>query len=460
MNVTLEKQDKVNAILTVEIAPEDYQSGVEEKLRNYRKTANIPGFRKGKIPMGVIKKMVGKSVFVDEVNRVTSDALYNYLQENKLPVLGQPLNNPEATPEPDFDQYGEFKFAFDVGLSPEFDLKISSKDKVIRYNIEVNDDEVDKEIEQVARRYGKLEVTNEVRDEKDSVKGLLTELDDDGKPLEGGVFEQEATILPEIIKDKKTKKAIMGVKTGDELEVDIFKMFNDNEGVISQSTGIAKEGVGDLNKSFLFKITEIKKFIPSEIDQDLFDKVFGEGVVKTEEEFKEKLKENLEIYYKSEAENHVNHEIDHLISDKHDLELPDAFLKRWLMDTKSDTYNEDNIDEAYEKEAKVLRDQLVKDKIIEEQELEATGEELNQASLSYTAQMLRQYGLTNPEMEMVKRMEEQNQQDQNYKYRIRDIVLDGKVKDHIKSLITIKEKKTSIEKFYDMIKKHNEKHGH
>lgn len=447
-------------MLTVEISPEDYQSGVEEKLRNYRKNAAIPGFRKGKVPMGVVKKMVGKSVFVDEVNRVTSDALYNYLQENKVPVLGQPLNNPEATPEPDFDQYGDFKFVFDLGLSPEFDLKITSKDKVTRYVIEVNDAEVEKEVEQVARRYGSLEVTGEVRDEKDSVKGLLTELDSDGNPLEGGVSEQEATILPEIVKDKKTKKVLMGAKTGDELDVDIFKLFNDNESVISQSTGIAAEGVKDLNNTFKFTITEIKKFIPSEINQELFDKVFGEGAVSNEEEFKAKLKENLEIYYKSEAENHLNHEIDHLISDKHELQLPDEFLKRWLMQTKSDTYNEDNIDEAYDREAKVLRDQLVKDKIMDEQNMEATQEELSQASLAYTTQMLRQYGITNPEMEMVKRMEEQNQQDRNYMQRIHDIVLDGKVKDHLKSVITIKEKKTSVEKFYDMIKKHNEKHGH
>jgi trigger factor len=460
VNVTLEKQDQVNAMLTVEISPEDYQSGVEEKLRNYRKNAAIPGFRKGKVPMGVVKKMVGKSVFVDEVNRVTSDALYNYLQENKVPVLGQPLNNPEATPEPDFDQYGDFKFVFDLGLSPEFDLKITSKDKVTRYVIEVNDAEVEKEVEQVARRYGSLEVTGEVRDEKDSVKGLLTELDSDGNPLEGGVSEQEATILPEIVKDKKTKKVLMGAKTGDELDVDIFKLFNDNESVISQSTGIAAEGVKDLNNTFKFTITEIKKFIPSEINQELFDKVFGEGAVSNEEEFKAKLKENLEIYYKSEAENHLNHEIDHLISDKHELQLPDEFLKRWLMQTKSDTYNEDNIDEAYDREAKVLRDQLVKDKIMDEQNMEATQEELSQASLAYTTQMLRQYGITNPEMEMVKRMEEQNQQDRNYMQRIHDIVLDGKVKDHLKSVITIKEKKTSVEKFYDMIKKHNEKHGH
>ena len=457
MNVSFEKKDDLNAIISIIVTNDDYQENLNKQFKDYRKKAKIPGFRPGTVPMGMIKQMIGKSALFEEVNRLTSEALYKHLQENTIDILGQPMTSTEKKGETDFDNYGDFTFHFDLGLAPIFDLNISSKDKLTRYEVELDQKEVATEVKNLRRQNGKLETKDKSETENDSVVILVTEVDKKGEHKEGGVFEQEVTVLPEVVKHSKTKKQLVGVSTGDELNLNIFDLFNDNEMVIKQSLGIEQEAIATLNKTFKAIVKEIRQVVPAELNQEFFDLVMGPGAVKDEKEFEAKIEENLGSYYQAEAEKQLDAEVNKILEKNHSFVLPDAFLKRWLQETKPETYSPETIDEQYAKESVVLHKQLIREKIAEQENVEVTDEDVNQTSFAYTAQMLRQYGLNNPDPSMVQNFEAKNREDKNYIMRIRDVVVEKKVLDKVKDLITIKSKKLAVDKFYDEVKKFNEK---
>jgi trigger factor len=457
MNVSFEKKDDLNAIISVIVTNDDYQENLNKQFKDYRKKAKIPGFRPGTVPMGMIKQMIGKSALFEEVNRLTSEALYKHLQENTIDILGQPMTSTEKKGETDFDNYGDFTFHFDLGLAPIFDLNISSKDKLTRYEVELDQKEVATEVKNLRRQNGKLETKDKSETENDSVVILVTEVDKKGEHKEGGVFEQEVTVLPEVVKHSKTKKQLVGVSTGDELNLNIFDLFNDNEMVIKQSLGIEQEAIATLNKTFKAIVKEIRQVVPAELNQEFFDLVMGPGAVKDEKEFEAKIEENLGSYYQAEAEKQLDAEVNKILEKNHSFVLPDAFLKRWLQETKPETYSPETVDEQYAKESVVLHKQLIREKIAEQENVEVTDEDVNQTSFAYTAQMLRQYGLNNPDPSMVQNFEAKNREDKNYLMRIRDVVVEKKVLDKVKDLITIKPKKLAVDKFYDEVKKFNEK---
>ena len=457
MNVSFEKKDDLNAIISIIVTNDDYQENLNKQFKDYRKKAKIPGFRPGTVPMGMIKQMIGKSALFEEVNRLTSEALYKHLQENTIDILGQPMTSAEKKGETDFDNYGDFTFHFDLGLAPIFDLNISSKDKLTRYEVELDQKEVATEVKNLRRQNGKLETKDKSETENDSVVILVTEVDKKGEHKDGGVFEQEVTVLPEVVKHSKTKKQLVGVSTGDELNLNIFDLFNDNEMVIKQSLGIEQEAIATLNKTFKAIVKEIRQVVPAELNQEFFDLVMGPGAVKDEKEFEAKIEENLGSYYQAEAEKQLDAEVNKILEKNHSFVLPDAFLKRWLQETKPETYSPETIDEQYAKESVVLHKQLIREKIAEQENVEVTDEDVNQTSFAYTAQMLRQYGLNNPDPSMVQNFEAKNREDKNYIMRIRDVVVEKKVLDKVKDLITIKSKKLAVDKFYDKVKKFNEK---
>lgn len=457
MNVTFEKKDDLNAIISIAVKNEDYQENLTKQFKDYRKKAKIPGFRPGTVPMGMVKQMIGKSVLFEEVNRLTSEALYKHLQDNNIDILGQPMTSIEKESETDFDNYGDFTFHFDLGLAPVFDLEISTKDKLTRYEIKLDEKEVETEITNLRRQNGKLENMDKSETENDSIVLIMTEVDKDGEHKDGGVFEQEVTVLPEVVKSKKVQKQLVGVSVDDELDLNVFDLFNKNEMVITQSLGIEKEAVEGLNKTFKGKVKEIRRVMPAELNQEFYDLVMGPGSVANEEEFKAKIEENLGSYYVAEAEKQLEAEVNAMLEDKHTFVLPNDFLKRWLMETKPETYKEDTVDEMYSTESVVLRKQLIREKIAEQENVEVSDEDINQTSFAYTAQMLRQYGLNNPDPAMIQNFEAKNREDKNYLLRIRDVVVEKKVLDKVKEMITVKTKKLPVDKFYDQVKKFSEK---
>lgn len=456
MNVTFKKLDDLNAIISIEVKNEDYQENLNKQFKDYRKKVKIPGFRPGTVPLGMVKQMIGKSVLFEEVNRLTSEELYKYLQDNKIDILGQPMTSDTQESETDFENYGDFTFHFDLGLAPVFDLQISPKDKLTRYEIELDGKEVETEIKNLRRQNGKLENIDKSETENDSIVLLMTETNSKGEHKDGGVFEQEVTVLPEVVKSKKVKKQLLNVSVNDEIKLNVFDLFNDNEMVISHSLGIEKEAVGSLSKNFTGKVKEIKRVIPAELNQEFYDLVMGPGAVTNEEEFNKKIEENLGSYYVAESEKQLEAEINKVLEKNHKLTLPDDFLKRWLQGTKPDTYNKDNVDELYSDESNVLRKQLIREKIAELENVEVSDEDINQTSFAYTAQMLRQYGLNNPDPAMIQNFEAKNREEKNYLLRIRDVVVEKKVIDKVKDMITLKSKKISVDKFYDQIKKFND----
>lgn len=460
MNVTFEKTDELNGILTVSLEQSDYEPKVEEQIKNYRKKAQIPGFRPGTAPVQMIKKMFGKSFIADEVNKLASETMYSYLRDNQIDILGQPLLSTQKDSDVDFENATDFTFHFDLGLAPSFEFNISDKDSLTKYLIEVDDKEVENEINNLRRRHGVLEKVDQSSDDSDSILVVLTELDSDKNPLEGGVAEKETTVIPELIKDEATKNLFNGVKNGDRVVVNLRLLLNDNETMIANATGVPKEGIHDLNPEFEAVVKNIQKFTPAELNQDFFDKVFGQGNVTDEADFRSKVKQNAEIYYNSESEHQLEHEIDHFIMDKHNFSLPDAFLKRWLIDTHPEAYNAENADSKYEQESSGLRYQLIQEKAIKQFDIQVTDDDINQAALGYSANLLRNYGISNPEFEWVQEFTEKQKSDKRFMDKVREIAIQRAVVDQIKKVVTLVEQTISVEGFYDMIKKHNHQHHH
>lgn len=302
-----------------------------------------------------------------------------------------------------------------------------------------------------------MEEVEQANSENDSIVAKINELGEDGNPIEGGLADKEVSFLPEVIESKSIKKTLNKIKKGDKAILDIREAFNNNQAVIGQALSIPKEAVEDLNKNFEIEVVKINQLQEAVFNQELFDKVFGEGAVKGEEEFLSKIKDNLSKYYEGEAEAFLDVQIDDLIEEKHEVPLPDEFLKKWLVSTKNEHYNEENIDDQYENESNLLKKQLVREKFVKNFDLHINEEEFKEASLSMTVNMLRQYGMQNPDPATIEQFEKSSRENESYMNRVRDLVIGRKVKAEAKKMVTIKEKSIAIEKFYDLVKKRNEK---
>lgn len=457
MEVKFNKIDDLNATLTVALTKADYTEAVEKELKKHQKNVAVKGFRTGAAPIGMIKSMYGKSILAEELNRLSSKTLYDYLKDNNIDILAQPVESDSIKSEVDIEKGEDFLFAFDLGLAPQFELNISEKDKLDKYIIDVEDSEVDKEMETLRTRQGSMENV-EIAEEKDLIYGTLTELNENNEAFEGGVADKKTSFSPELIKDEALKNSLIGIAKDSTITVDISALFNGNETVISSSLGIAKEAVNDLNKNFKLTVTEISRRIPAEINQAFFDAVMGEGAVSSEEEFRTKIKENLEVYYKNESEHQIEHMLTHLLNDKHQISLPDAFLKRWLLVSKEDNYNEENIDERYASESSTLKEVLIREKVAAKYEIQVTKEDIEDASLGYTLSLFRNYGMQNPDFEFVKKFSDDSLKKEAHVQQMNDIAVRRKVYNKLKEIISYNEKHTSIEGFYKMIEEHNHQH--
>ena len=459
MESNFNKIDNLNATLVVTLEKADYAPSVEKELKKHQKQAVIKGFRPGTAPLSMIKSMYGKSVLAEEINRLASNGLYDYLKEQNIDIIAQPLPSETIESDIDIDKGEKFVFAFDLGLAPIFDFNISDKDTLDKYVIAVDESEVDKEVENLGKRYGKLE-TVEVSEEKDVIYAVATELNENNTSFEGGINDKEISLTADLITDAALKTQLTGLQAATVLNVNIFSLFNENHTVIASTLGIAKEAVADLNPTFKISVTEIKRQIPAELNQELFDQVMGEGVVTDIDTFRAKIKENLEAYYKNESDQQVEHMITHLLEEKHEVPLPDTFLKRWLLNTKEEQYSADNIDERYENESKVLKEILIREKAAAKYELKVEQQDIEDASMGYTLSLFRNYGLQNPDFEFVKKFSDDSLKKRDYIEQMNDIAIRRKVYNQVKEIISYKEIPVSIEEFYKLIETHNHQHQH
>ncbi|MEO5584885.1 MAG: trigger factor, partial [Flavobacteriales bacterium] len=401
MNIEREETGALTATLKLKLDPADYAPAVDKVLKEQRKTAAWPGFRPGQVPMSIIKKRIGKSVLVSEVERLIDEKLRNYIQENKLRVLGQPLPQTEAMKANDWDEPGEFHFQYELGMAPTVDVEMSDKLGVEMPMVDVDGGLLDKEIADMRRRYGTLsDVEN--AGATDMVIGDMIEQDGNGAIKPGGLMNR-TTITLEELADEDTRALFIGKAVGDAVQVDPHKVSKGHDD-LAKMLGTDHAGVHDLQGNMLFRIAEIKRMEPVEVGPALFDRVFGQGAVADEADFRAKVKEGLEGMFSRDSERVFKRLVMRKLAEDAKIELPDGFLKRWISVTSQKPITPEELESGYESYADGLRRQLLEDRIVEKYGLEAKGEELNEFAKRYVADQFAQYGIPAPEGDKLQEM--------------------------------------------------------
>lgn len=451
MNIVKEQVDALNAVLKVEVKAEDYQAKVEEVLTNYRKTANIPGFRKGKVPAGIIRKQYETPVKIEEVNKLLQDAIYKFITEEKLDILGNPL--PKEGENIDWkSSNNDLNFTYELGLAPEVDIKITKRNKLDYYKIKADDALIDGYIDNIAKRYGKMSSPEQV-EAGDLIYGEFVEVDADGKDIEGGIINN-ASVSLEFIKDEEVKKALLGATVDTAVVFNVKEVF-ENTTDIASMLNISKEEVEALENEFRFTIATINRMEPAELNQELFDKVFGEGTVKNEKEFRAKVAEDAEKQYQSETDRKFHNDVVLYLLDKYNFELPDAFLKRWLMSASQEPITMEQLEAEYDQYAKSLKWQIIESKIAQANDIKVTFEDIQAfAAQSIKAQMA-QFGHTNPTEDEVNDVAKRVLQNQEEVKKIQDQLFVEKTLNYFKETFGINEKEVSFDEFVKLANESN-----
>ena len=387
MNIIQENIDELNAVLKVKVVANDYLPKVETALKDYQKKASIPGFRPGKVPTGMIKKMYGKSIMVDEINKLLNDSLYNYLHENKIEVLGNPL--PKADSIIDWDNQQEFEFLYEMGLAPKFNVDLSPKDKFTYSTVKIDEELVNKYVSDIAKRYGKVENV-EVSGEADLLNGDFVELDSNGEILAGGIFKTGSIFLDRV-KDEATKKALTGLKKEDKVVLDAQKLA-DNATDLAALLGIDKEKAETLTSKLQFTVKGVSRLAAAEINAEFFNKIYGEGNVTTEEEFRAKIKDELANMFVNDSERKFYNDVVEHLMNKVTFNLPTEFLKRWIVAANEKPVTFEQVDAEFENYSKGLKWQLIENKIIKENNIEVTKDEVVDHTKELILQQFAQMG--------------------------------------------------------------------
>lgn len=388
MNITKRDVDNLNAVLTVEVEKEDYADKVEKTLKDYRKNANVPGFRKGQIPMGMIKKQYGKAVLVEEVNKVIQDAIQNYLAEEKLNILGYPI--PANENEIDWNKE-DFSFEFKLGLSPEFDVNLEEKE-IVRYKITADEESIDNQIKRFRKQYGKIISQTEISEEAE-VTGNFTNADDtEGQP----VVENEANFSMSDVKGEEQRKILLNAKHGEKVTLNTKGFFAD-EHLNQEYLGVSHDEAHGLDINVNFEIKEIVIRELAEMNQEFFDKIFGEDKVHSEEEMRGKIKESAESQFQQQSDQKLLDDVIESLIENTKFELPEEFLIQWLGRAGEQQLSDEEAKEEYEKNEKGLRYQLIEGKLREEHNINILFDEIKEYAKSMMISQMAQYGILNPD---------------------------------------------------------------
>ncbi len=445
MNITKENIDDLNAIVRVQIIEEDYLPKVSEVLQDFRRKAKLDGFRPGKAPLGIIKKMYGKAALVDEVNKLLSEKLSNYLFEGDFRILGEPLPN-ESSPAIDWDSQKDFDFAFDIALAPAVEISLSKKDKIKWYNIEVSDSMINDQSENYTKRFGGFEPA-EVSEIDDMVKGDFNELDENGEKKENGLEALDALVSINTLPDTEVKDQFIGLKVGDELIVDIVKAFP-NEIDRASLLKVDKEKLAFLNSTFKYTIGEVSRFTPVTLDQELFDKIYGENVVTSEEEFRERIKNELQAHLDRESNYKFHLDVKDKMVSKTDLQLPDDFLKRWMLaSSKDNKLNPETLEKEYPLFSEDLKWQLIKDKIAKDNEMTVNEDEVKAEAVNVARAQFQQYGIYDAPEEQLVQFAQSILTNEDEQRRINERILEDKVISFVREAVKLDEQSISLDEF-------------
>ncbi len=405
MNITSQKIDNLNAVVTIKVTPEDYQAKVEEVLKDYRKKAKVDGFRPGMVPMGLVKKLYYKPILAEEINKVISENLMNYIRDEKMKILGEPLPHQDDNKTIDFDKDSEFEFSFDIGLYEEFTLNISEKDKINYYSIKVEDDVIKEYTDNVTKRYGDFAPV-EAAGTDELIKGNLSQIDSEGKIVEEGLQAENISISLDMVKDDSVKALFKGAKAGQSLDFDLRKAYP-SDAELSSLLRIDKDLVDSVQGPFRIDIAEILEFKKHDLNQELFDKLYGENQVKSETEFREKIVEELKSNYERESNYKFAIDAKEYLIGKAKPALPVDFLKRWIVEA-NEKMTAGQVESEFADYEKEFQWQLIKDQLIRENDIKVSEEELLEFAVNLARNQFYQYGLYNvPEEHIVQYAKEQ-----------------------------------------------------
>lgn len=434
MNITKESIDKLNAVVKIEIFEADYQEKVTEVLKDYSKKANIPGFRKGHVPFGMVKKQYGKSVMIDEVNKLIQDSLNKFLTEEKLDILGNPL--PKTQGDFSWDKK-DYSFEFELGLAPEFDVNLDAKKKVTQYDIVADDKLINKEVENLQQRFGKMSAKDVIAKGVNVTGAFVNEEKE---------IEKKSSFVLEDIKGKSNQKKFIGAKVGDVIELKTKGLFSDEHKLMG-ATGLTHDEVHGLNIPLTFTVEDITFTELAELDQEFFDKIFGKDIVKTVSELKEKIKEDSEKQFQSQADQQLLNAITEYFIDNTKFDLPASFLKKWLAVAGENPLTDEQATEEFSKSEKGLRYQLIEGKIIKDNNLQVTYEELKDYAKGFIKDQMAQYGNMNPEDKELEDIANRILGNQDEAKRLQEQLMSSKLLSFYKEKMTFKTKKVSYGDF-------------
>ncbi len=448
MDITQENKDQLEAVIKVKLTPEDYREQVDKELKNVQKKAQMPGFRPGKVPVGMVKKLYGKSVLVEEVNKILADAVYNYIKENEINVLGNPLPDHDKANHIDWDNQEEFAFEYEIGLSPEINLELSEDIHVDYHKITVEDDIVDNYIKDIRKRYGKM--TNPgVSEAEDVLYGEFAEMENEETPKTDG-HTHKSNLMIQYVKDEEVQKLLIGTKPGESV------VMNPQEAVQSETEaasmlGVKKEELENYSPLFRFTIESISRVEPAELDEELFKKAMPEDKVETEEQFREMLAEQISKQYQADADKHFKNLVMEKLLEETKLPLPETFLKKWLLDTNKEDLTEEKVEKEFDQFSNSFRWQLLENHLLKKYEIEVKPEEVNEHLENFVKAQLKQYGQGDLPQEVLNEYVKNISSNKDEVKKVYDHLFDQKLLDLFKEKLSLKEQKISFDDFVKLV---------
>jgi trigger factor len=442
MEVVKKDIDKQNAEITIKIEENDYKDKVADALKNYRKQANMPGFRKGQVPMGMIKKMVGTNLLVDEINRMLSGKLQSYIGEEKLDVLGNPLPKQEDAENIDWENQKEFSFTYEVGLAPEVKVDITEKDKFDKYKIKVSEKMINEQITEIAKQYGKM-VEADKSEKEDMLYGKFEELEK--KDVKEGGISNSAVLNIRSINKEKDQKQFVGLKVGD--SVDFKPQGIADAKNVAAWLGIDEEYIADQKSTFRLTVEKINRMEPADLNQEFFDKIYGKDTVKSKEEMEDKIRGEMEKSFEQTSDQFFERDVQDQLLKKAKLDLPDTFMKKWLKTANEKPITDEQIEEEYDQYAQGLRWQLIENKLIKSKEIKVEQEEAVEYTKGLIAQQLAGMGqglMDEQDMEDTAKRVLGNQEEAQ---RIFQELYSKKLREFYKQTVKIKEREISYDDF-------------
>lgn len=445
----MENPDKVSGLLTIVVEENDYKSKVEQKLKEYRRKANVPGFRPGQVPMGFIKRQYGELIQRDEIGSIVNDSINKYLQENKIGVLGTIL--PSETHQMEVsDTDKSYTFYFDLALPPQFSIDLSKKDHITYYDIEVSDDIIDQQVSMIASQNGKYENVEQFDTSKpDRMVGDLRQLDEEGNTLEDGITVADVSLMPQYIKVEEQKALFENAKLGDIIQFNPKKAYPDNDAEVAALLKMKKEEVADLTSDFSFQVTSITRYTPAVVDQQLFDKVFEPGTVTTEEEFRQEIAKGLKPQFVSEADYRFYEDVRKYAEEKvGELEFAEDILKRVMrLRLKEEKKDDASVDDNFDASLKMLKWHLIKEQLVEKTGMQVTDDDVKLTAKAMARAQFAQYGMNNIPDDYLEKYAGDLLKDEKSKEGIVDRTVDNILAQTLKNTVTLDVKKVTMEEF-------------